>query len=547
MSKKLLQAALLCSALGTVSTALAQNPATQPEFQLPTVMGPVVRPQNASASTMQNITGPSGGTENLYIHSWDVYASYDNNGIAWRRTDAAGNLIAEDHIILNYAEDIDAVIYSEGSDFFVLAAYYYRNNITGVLGHYYDIYRFEAGGLMPVSTMNFLSASPAFGRINVDASYFGLAIIWCVPGTGIYTKVADLGSGSGFGPDVLLPGTANNVDPDICIRRGYGGSNTGADLQMAFLENNLTVAREYRIPFFNVLAGATSGYVQEMTASSVGPKYFPPRIDCPDRWGTGQKWVMVLGAQDISGGTVTEWVSAMVKNEDWPGVPPTYTYPTPVDISYATYPYQGWPEPIDPVVTYDKSGEVITVGWISQQSTSVLPGYNKKYLAKDIRDDGSAAPAVIPGSFNMISNAPASGEAVLAFSGENLNSDFDGLYIAFSKNHPAFPNYCMNYKSRPFGMSTFKDNASIKLDTDQSFTVAPNPFANQLSFVAPAAGNYTISITSVDGRTVYTHKDILSSGQLFQVNTQGMASGTYLMHIISQENDIKKTEKLTKL
>ena len=547
MYKQLLHASLLGALLGTMTPALAQNPASQPEFQLPTVMGPVVRPQNASASTMQEITGPSGATENLYIHSWDVYSSYDNNGIAWRRTDAGGNLLAEDYVIINYAEDIDAVIYEEGGAHFVLAAYYYRNSLTGMRGHYYDIYKFDVSGLVPVSTMNYLSNAPVFGRINVDATYYGLAITWCIPGTGIFVKVADL-SGGGFGPDVLLPNSANQVDPDICIRRGYGGSNTGLDLQIVFLENSLTALREYRLPFFEALTGSTTGYTEEYVSSTpASNKICPPRIDCPDKWGSGQKWAVSMGIMNTTGTTVTEWIYAVVKNDDWPGTWPTWTFPSTVNVSYVSYP-TSWAEPVDPVITYDKSGEVVTIGWISQQSTMVLPGSaDKKYLAMDIRDDGSAAPTPIWSSYNMISNAPASGEAVLAFSGQNLNSGFDGIYIACSHSHPSHPNYCMKYKSRPFGLSRFNDKKQVNLgNKTMDLTVSPNPFNSNLSFVVPAEGSYSISLTSVEGRVVYTHKETLAQGQRFQIDAHSLASGTYIMNIRSVENNINKTEKLVK-
>lgn len=545
MKKHILPIVSLLGYLASANPSMAQNSATLPEYQLPMTMGPVMRPQNASSSTMQMVTGPSGASENLYIHSWDV-GTTQYNGIAWRRTDAIGNLIAEDHIILDYASDIDAVIYQDGSDFFVLAAYYFRDGFS-TPGHYYDIYRFEPGGLMPVSTMNYLTSSPVFGRINVDATYAGMAIIWCVPGTGIFTKVADL-PGSGFGPDVLLPGTANSTDPDVCVRRGAGGSGTGLDLQLTFLENNLTVVREYRVPFYDILAGSTAGYVQEFTALSVGPKYFPPRIDCPDKWGGGQRWAIAMGASTYSGGVVTQWISAAVKNEDWPGVAPSWTYPTMVDISYVSYPVT-WPEPCDPVIAYRSDAEMITVGWISQQNTWVLPGMDKKYLSMDIKDNGGAAPATIPGSFNMISNVSGGNEAVLAFSGQNLHSDFDGLHVAFSQSHPSFPNYCMNYKSRPASASTFSDKKELNLGqkVNGQISISPNPFNNAISFVVPAEGNYTISLTSLDGRMVYSHKDKLTEGQLFQVSCQDWAAGNYMIHITSPENNINKKEKLVKL
>ncbi|WP_158606020.1 T9SS type A sorting domain-containing protein [Taibaiella sp. KBW10] len=519
---------------------MAQNPASMPENPLPGFAGPVVRPQNASSSTLQQVTMPSGATENLYIHSWDVFSSYDNNGIAWRRTDAGGSLINEDYIVVKYATDIDAVIYQDGADYYVLAAYYYNDGDPSTRGHYYDIYRFEPGGLIPVSTLNLLTLSPTFGRINVDATVYGLAITWCVPGVGIYAKVASL-SGAAFGPDVLMPGTGNMVDPDICIRRGYGGSNTGLDLQMAVLDNSLTVVREYRVPFFNVLAGSAAGFTAEYAAFAVNGKYAPPRIDCPDIWGNGQKWAISLSASAISGTSVTEWIYAVVQNDAWSATPTT------VSVNFASYTTPSWPEPNDPVVAYNDHSDRITIGWMTKQNTSVIPGTNDiKYVAMDVDDNSFSTPATIPGSFNMISNTLGSHEPVLAFSGQNLNSSFDGLYTAFSQFNTVMPNYSMMYKSRPWPLSTFKGVVDLNKGENNQLVVSPNPFVNTLSFKATVKGDYKITLMSLDGKVVYEQPCILSEGQIYSFNTPELAAGNYVMNISSRENGINYSQKLVK-
>ncbi len=539
MYKQLLHATLLGALLGTMTPAVAQNPASQPEFQLPTVMGPVMRPQNSSSSTMQLVTMPSGTVENLYIHSWDVFSSPNNSGIAWRRVDASSGFAIEDYVLIPYAEDIDAVIYEDGGQFYVLAGYYYNDVFGGVTEHRYDVYRFDPGVLTLLSTTT-LSSSPAFGRINVDATMYGVAITWCEPGVGIFAQASTFPfSGFTSGP-VLLPGTAGEVHPDVCIRRGGGGSWTGLDLQLATLDNSLTTLFEHRVPFFNVEAGSSAGFTTEYATTSTGGRYAPPRIECPDIWGNGQRWTVTMGWNDYSGGTVTEWVDAVVMNEDFSPVP------TLVTVSALGYSAPGWAEPCDPVVTYNRDADVVTIGWISQQPTGILPSpSDKKYLATDIRDDGTTFPAILPWTFNMISNNPGGNEATLAFSGQNLNSDFDGLHTAFSQFHPAFPNYCMKYKSRPFGMMTFKDNAKLG-QAAKDITISPNPFSNAVSFTVPVAGNYTISLTSMDGRVVYTHSEILTQGQSFKVGTQELAAGTYMMNIRSIENNVNKIEKLVK-
>jgi len=105
----------------------------------------------------------------------------------------------------------------------------------------------------------------------------------------------------------------------------------------------------------------------------------------------------------------------------------------------------------------------------------------------------------------------------------------------------------MKYKSRPFGMTTFRDNAALNLGTRiKEIAISPNPFNNAVSFTVPAAGNYMISLTGVDGRAVYTHNEVLAQGQTFKVGTQELAAGTYIMNIRSIDNHINKIEKLVK-
>ncbi|MBL7706889.1 MAG: T9SS type A sorting domain-containing protein [Taibaiella sp.] len=552
MYKQLLHVTLLGGMLASMTPALAQTPSILPDIQLPAVPGPVLRPNNASSSTLQLVNGPS-GQENLYIHSWDGPTTVGSNlgdfhsGIAWRRTDVNGTVLGEDFIFIKYADDIDAVIYEDGGAYYVLAAYYFDEYNPATKGHYYDIYKFDASGLVPVSMMNPLGFSPNFGRINVDATVYGLAITWSVPGVGIYAKTAEL-PGAVFGPDVLLPGTANMVDPDVCIRRGGGGSGTGLDLQLAFLVDTRDVLYEYRVPFYDILGGSSVGFVNEYVAGTGGGnKYSPPRIDCPDAWGGGQRWALTLGTYNYnySTGAVTEWVYAVVKNEDWPGVPPLYTYPTIIDLNYVSYTASGFFIGNNPVIAYNNQQNEIVVGWMTMQNTAVAPGTSQyKYVAVDIKDDGSAAPAVIPGSFNMISNAPCDIMPVLAFSGQDVQSNYDGLHVAFSEYVPYAPFYNIKYKDRKWGLSTFKDN--VKMPLVKELEISPNPFNNTLSFIAPGAGNYTISLTSIEGRVVYSKENELAAGQRFQVNTGDLAAGTYLVNVRSAEHNINKTEKMVK-
>ncbi|RQO29691.1 hypothetical protein DBR32_15255 [Taibaiella sp. KBW10] len=554
MSKKLLQTSLLLGSLcATAIPAMAQNASIMPDIQLPAVPGPVMRPDNASSSTIQLVNGVS-GQENLFIHSWDGPTTSVNgnpefhSGIAWRRSDLGGNTINEDFIYLKYASDIDAVIYEDGGEYYVLAAYYFDEYDPATKGHYYDIYRFDGSGLTPVSIHNLLTLSPTFGRINVDATTSGLAITWCVPGTGIYAKSGEL-SGANFGPNVLLPNTGNMVDPDVCIRRGDGGSGTGLDLQIAYLTNTLNVMYEYRVPFYDVFGGATTGLTAEYVAGTVGTnQYAPPRIDCPDKWGGKQRWAIALGISNYDHTTnmTTEWVYAVVKNEDWPGVAPTWTYPTIIDLSYVTY-GPGWAFPTSPVIAYNRNQDGLTVGWITKQNTAVIPGTTQsKYVAVDVSDDGTAMPAVVPGSYNMISNAPCDVMPVLAFSGQDLNSDYDGLHIAFSEYVPYPPFYNIKYKDRKWGLSTFKGVVDVQANKNVNISVAPNPFNNALSFNAPAKGDYKITLIGIDGRVVYEHQCMMDQGQAYQINTPELASGTYVINVSSRDNKLNYTQKMVK-
>lgn len=231
MKKSILNVSLIAGLLLSARESKAQTAASIPQTPLPTITGtgnPVVKPQNAASSTFQNISF-GGVTNNLYVHSWDNPDWPD--GIAWRRSDNTGATLNQGYLTIPYANDIDIVIYESAGNYYVLAAYYFNNGTAATKGHYYDIYKFTATGLAVSSTMNLLALSPTFGRINVDATAsIGLSIIW--RGTnGIYVKAAALPAAL-FGPNVLLPGTVNFKDPDVCIN--YYPSKV---LQMVYLSN----------------------------------------------------------------------------------------------------------------------------------------------------------------------------------------------------------------------------------------------------------------------------------------------------------------------
>ncbi|MNL61431.1 hypothetical protein D3C87_1853510 [compost metagenome] len=77
-------------------------------------------------------------------------------------------------------------------------------------------------------------------------------------------------------------------------------------------------------------------------------------------------------------------------------------------------------------------------------------------------------------------------------------------------------------------------------------SVNPNPFTGNLNFQAPGEGKYKVSLFSIDGREVYSNTATLTQGQAFQFGTEELASGTYIIKVLSPENGVNYTQKLVK-
>lgn len=529
MSKKLLYSYLLTGSVLSGSIATAQTAALLSQTPLPFVTGAVVKPQNAGNSTLQKINFMGAAGENLYVHSWDDVNS-GRAGIAWRRTNATGVLQDEGYLPLTDVNDIDVALYQSGTKYFVLAAYYYDDGTTK--GHYYDIYNFTPTGLTSVSTMNLLTSTPSFGRINVDANpSVGLAITWAHPGLGIYVKVAKSLGTPTFAPNVLLPGSLHDKDPDICIL----SNGPAPALHIALLSDTETDVKEQSLDFATAVSGTATGLTTEYNQST-GAAFCSPRIDGQDKFLDNQ-WTMVFSEYTYAGTLANERIIAAVFNSAWSPVPTT----VPVhSASYSSHQFS----PNNPVVAYNPIGDTITVGWITRDVTTVLTADESKYVAQYIRDAGTSAPTSLPASYMMISNNEGGDFPVLAFSGQNTMSNYSGLHTVYNLYNSLLPgNDCMVYKNKAWSSNTFKMAQTAATAT---LSLAPNPFSNTLDLTLPAKGHYLINITGIDGRSVYNAAADFEAMQRTRIQTDQLHPGIYFIQVTSPEQQISYTQKIQK-
>lgn len=544
MKTRIIKMAIL-AAFGLTNSTNAQLASVIPDAPLPTVAGPVLRPQNAGSSTLQNINFSLGGGSsapgtNLYAHSWDVFSSASNNGIAWQRTNSAGVIQNQGHVIIPFAQDIDIAIFESSGLHYVLAAYYFNDPATpATRGHYYRIGSFTPGGIT-LGAPILLTLSPSFGRINVDANTpYGLAITWCVPGTGIYLKASQLPT-IAFGCNLLLAGTSGFKDPDVAIRRSSGA----LDLELVYLNNAENTINEYKISLFNVAACSAAGLTLQHTVSTVN-RFTSPRVDCPDQLSTA-KFAYVYAEYATSGVgpiTVGERIWAIVYNSSVSGTPSNILVR---NVSYITNSFIRQ----NPVLAYDASGSQITVGWMTKENTTVLPGTSTiKYLAQYVSDPGPGLPVTLPTSLMMISNVQGDPFPVLAFSGQNNQSSFDGINAAFAQLNTFFPsNYAMVYKHKPFTSATFRmanlGYSSLNPITEPS--IYPVPFTNDLNISTPLKGTYQVSVYNAVGKLVYENTTFNEADSELKIKTETFANGVYFLKIQSSENQIDITRKIIK-
>jgi hypothetical protein len=168
----------------------------------------------------------------------------------------------------------------------------------------------------------------------------------------------------------------------------------------------------------------------------------------------------------------------------------------------------------------------------------VIPGTNSfKYVAQ-IVSDPTSGPVSVPSTYMMISNTAGAPAPVLAFSGQNTRSAFNGLHTAFSQG-----TYSMMYKNKPWSSGTFKMAAE---QTAVSPSVYPNPFVNNLSLVLPLKADYQISVTGIDGKEVYRTEGAFEAMQHISIGTEQFSPGIYFVKIIAPEQHIDFTQKLVK-
>jgi hypothetical protein len=550
MKKNFLKAAML-GMLVIHLNGKAQFSATIPDTPLPTSgtgSGPVLRPQNAGSSTLQNITFNLGGglsaINNLYVHSWDVFSSTTASGIAWHRTNSAGVLQNQGHVLIPYAEDIDVAIYQDGGNSFVLAAYYFNDpSNPATRGHYYRICSFLPSGLT-LGAQTLLTLSSTFGRINVDANTpYGLAIVWHQPGTGIYAKAAQL-PGAAFGCNLLLPIASTFQAPDVAVRRSSGV----LDLDIAYLNSTNTQIRKSTISLFNVVACSTAGFATTYTVNAVSPfRYGVPRIDCPDQFATA-KWAITYAEFSTTGMSPTlnidERIRIAVFNSAFSPVPTNLIVR---NIVYVSNFYQQ----NNPVLAYNDTHDRITVGWITREGTGVIPGtVDNKYLAQYVSDPNPGAPSSISTSLMMVSNLAGGPAPVLAFSGQNVQSGYDGINAAFSQYNTVFPGaYSMLFKHKPFSSATFRTFAPFandELNTSTGIRIYPVPFENQVSINVSQKGKYTLSIMSIDGKVLQQAEIEAEANSNHVLQSESLPAGLYFISILSPENNISQLEKVIK-
>lgn len=526
----------------------AQIAATTAEYPLPTTSAASGWAVNAGSSTLQLIGDPTlgGSVNNFYVHCWDEGAQYSPSagGLAWRVTNAGGGLVNQGSIpMVGY--DIDVALFKGPDGIIRVLAAYFRAASGGYTGGYfYDIYRISGGMLVPESTVNMLAPTSWYcGGINVDANIedMGLAITWSREGQ-VYVVAAY--NDAIFGSPVYIPSLPEYRDPDVAI-----GAH-GAERNLYVVARETNTIRTVRLPFDAVvMGGGTPATEDTYTSGPPNGMSSVPRIDCPDRF-PYKKWAVVFGELSYSGGVVLEYIKARIRNVATavPVMPLTVrTYSTSGSYNYI---------PPQPVLAYYGSADTIQVGWMSRHNSvaSGSIGNNGRYLGESVEDIGGSFPNVILNSYYYIDFVASNSANALAFSGQNLSSNFDGMHTVFSQVGTVFPGSSIMYKNKPWSTVAFRpanpdDKGSsyvAEVHNASGVRVYPNPFASQVTIDIPSEGQYHIRLFTIDGRKVYEKDGQFNTGEKLNIPTAQLGAGSYFFTIAAPALGIDEKVKLVK-
>ncbi len=531
--------------LATIAFTGLSLSATAQVFTTPTAVqniyptgAAVQKPTTASAYSLGNMSS-AWGTADFYVSGW----SGANNGFIWRFTKPGLPNSIFGQGVFPYANviDMEVGIVNGPSGIIVTVAYYKVNS-----GHYVDIYKVTSSTSTPLvfaGTIT-LSNSLQYGRIRIDShKMYGTAIVWCYPGVGIQTIVANNGT---FSSVVTLNGTATSSDPDVAFSHSSGDLN----VHYAYHDKPAGKIIESVVPWPALLTSpppSISPLIEDVNPVGTGSE-LRLVLDCPDHYDV-ENWAYSYNADGLK-------IAVRFIDYHTTAIPTTAIVN---DGSLGNYPLAGIYKAFYTALYYGdgNSGDQIHVGWYTTNGSPF-----NGYVSVQMKESGAG----------LISN--------LDYMRMPVASSTPGTYpirtgIAYAKGSDVglIPNflyavyydlpgstYRFTHAFHKWGMLVFRGTAShpdcgpatsnvLSAAQQGAISVYPNPFTDVVTtaFYASRQGTAKLQLLDMTGKMLAQTSDEVTVGNhTFSTSSlQHLPAGTYLLSITLNGESIA-TQKVSK-
>ncbi|MFA6056895.1 MAG: T9SS type A sorting domain-containing protein [Taibaiella sp.] len=537
---------LLCLLLTLGQAVQAQfNFPTTPEHVFPPDNLDVGRGNETSCFQVKVDDYYSLGIQNLYTYAW---SDGSNAYLAWRRDDD-GNTTTFDEDFLQLSHNyrnIEVGIYRSGTQIFIVAAYY-STDPSMPIGHYYQLFEFAPGGVIPLAPQQ-ISSSPTYGRISLDVHRMDeVAIVW--RDNALNSLMIKL-IGNTVLPNTQINGTANAISPDVAVKCTLPGANPLPGVRIVYFDVGLNQIIVSNSSFQQI--GVTTS-ITFTTDDAIVPLNTPfdhtsLNIDCPVHYGLDD-WSYIY--TDNSPGEVR----TRVRRHNSPTSFITTTYSLsqglfgPVALGNTMNYTTG--------IAYGQTGRDIYYGWHYGDGNPGDPNSNPLssgwYVAVHMNNGGTPITPEYQCIVDPTGLGPDYGwyPAPPAFSKKTETNDH--LFIAYPMASSATGNFYIATKLIPWNASSFRPGGVTDVHEHETegnelnVSVSPNPFKNQFRINAAGAvvNQLSVQLCDIQGKVITGINGSLSTvNEQLDKESNALVPGMYLLKVTSDKQN--KTFKILK-
>ncbi len=486
------------------------------------------------------------GEQNLYVYAW---SGNNRSYLAWRRDNFDNSVTYDENFfpMSPFYRNIEVGIYQWGGITHVVAAYY--SSAPGAEGHYYEIFDFTAGGLVPSGAPQQISNSLSYGRISLDVHRADeVVMVW--RDNQVQSLMVKLIHSGAPTPTKIISNTQNAISPDVAIGCTPESSPAGGTIAriVYFNQNSGQIIVSSRGLQQIGAAGTTIAFtLDDVNIPALPAQYFDHtslNIDCPVHYDR-DNWSYIY--------TDNYFQSARARVRTNPlGTPVITTYTLtqglfgPMALTNNQFYTTG--------IAYSQSGSDIYYGWYygdgNQGNPNVAPGASGWYVAVNLREDGTPAvpeyqcivdPTLLGVDYSWLPSP-------VAFSKKTETNDH--LFIVYPVVSTQGVVY-MATKQIRWNQTAFKPGTTPVQEPVQNelqVSVFPNPFRDRLNIDIAGADQhktYEAQLTDLRGSVLaQLHGNAAILREQIAAKSKHLVPGLYLLRLgYEGQNSIFKIMK----